>query len=375
MRVKGLMKPPLTKPFISSEEEEAVMRVLRSGWLMQGPEVERFEKEVAFYVGVGNAVATSSGTSALHLALMALGLEKGQEVIVPSFSFVASAHAVLYCGARPVFVDIDPHSLNMDPRKVEEAMGERTVGILVVHQFGLPAELDELLALAKSRCLWLVEDAACALGSEYRERKIGSHGLMTCFSFHPRKIITTGEGGMVCTDDSALTDKLKALRSHGLAPSSLSRQYDLLGYNYRMTDLQAAIGLEQLAKIETILEMRRVIAKQYTEVLDGIDGIELPKGPPHCRSNYQSYPLVVREKSPMEPGEVREALRQRGIEVGLMPLPIHLQPLYRELSADLRLPFTERAFQRGMLLPLYPSLSHEEQDYVIDSLLPFLSKR
>src|SRR3989338_4039590 len=253
---------PISKPYFNKQEEKVISDVIRSGWVMQGPRVSEFEEEFAKYVGSKYAVAVSSGTAALHLSLLAIGVKAGDEVIIPSFSFIATANSVVHCGASPVFIDIDQRTYNIDPKRVEEYLAnavkknsKKIKAIMPVHQLGMPADMDYIMTIAKKYNLYVVEDAACALGSEYKGRKAGNIGDVGCFSFHPRKIITTGEGGMITTNDKKVAEKVRLLRNHGMTISPHERnkkvtikkeEYPLVGYNYRMTDLQGAIGLVQI---------------------------------------------------------------------------------------------------------------------------------
>ena len=258
---------PVARPYIGAEEEQAVVDVLRSGWVTQGPRVAEFEEKFSEYIGCDYSVAVSSCTTALHLALLATGIGPGDEVICPSLSFIATANSIAYTGATPVFGDIDLATYNLDPARLEETISPRTKAVLIVHQIGLPAEMKELLAVAAKRGLAVIEDAACAIGSEYDGNLIGKPlGTMACFSFHPRKILTTGEGGMITTSDAKLAERLRRLRQHAMSLSDVahhnakqisSETYDEVGFNFRMTDMQAAIGLAQLSGLDDFLKRRR----------------------------------------------------------------------------------------------------------------------
>jgi perosamine synthetase len=369
---------PITKPLVGDREERAVLEVLRSGWLVQGPKVAEFERAVAAYVGARHAVATSSCTTALHLALVLHGIGTGDEVIVPSFTFIATANVVLYTGATPVFVDIDPRTYNLDPDAVEAAITPRTRAIMPVHQIGLAADIDRLAAIARRHDLVLIEDAAPAIGATYKGRRVGGLGHPACLSFHPRKVITTGEGGMLLTDDEALAERARTLRAHGMSVSDLARhradrvlveEYHELGYNYRMTDLQAAIGIEQLKRLDEMIERRREVAGRYAKALADADGVQLPFSPPDAPHTYQSYMIELRPGLGLNREILMQELLAAGVATRRGVMAIHLEPQYRQRWPDLRLPVTESATRHTLLLPIYATMTSTEQEYVIDQLL------
>jgi dTDP-4-amino-4,6-dideoxygalactose transaminase len=368
---------PITKPYITEDEAQAAATAIRSGWIVQGPQVTAFEQAVAAYVGARHAVATTNCTTALHLALLCSGVGPGDEVIVPSFTFIATANVVLHAGATPVFVDIDPRTYNMDPALLEAAITPRTRAIMPVDQIGLAADLDPILEVAARHNLRLIEDAAPAIGATYHGRRVGSISPLTCFSFHPRKSITTGEGGMITTDDDALAARARVLRSHGASISDLARhqaatvmleEYGELGYNYRMTDIQAAVGIEQLKKVDWILERRRSLGERYTRLLAGIPGITPPYAPAEAPHTYQSY--AVRLDPALWPprDEVMGRMLARGIATRRGVMAIHLEPYYQRRFGRIDLPVTEEATRQTMLLPLYATLTEDEQDAVLDAL-------
>jgi dTDP-4-amino-4,6-dideoxygalactose transaminase len=366
---------PFARPSFGGGEAEAVAEVLASGWLTQGPRVEEFERRFAERVDAADAVATTSCTTALHLALYALGVGPGDEVVVPSLSFIATANAVWQCGARPVFADIDPATCNLDPRAAAAAITPRTKAIIPVHQIGLPADMDAFAELAERFGVAIVEDAACAIGARHRGRPIGSLGFPACFSFHPRKVITCGEGGMIATSDPALAERLRRLRQHSMDRSALDRHaarrvviegYPEHGFNYRMTDLQAAVGIRQLEDLDFILAERRRLARRYNEAFADVPGVALPYDPPYAWRTWQSYPLRVVPDAPLDARELMDALLEEGIRTRPGVMAIHLEPAYAD--PGLYLPHTEAVAREVVLLPLFPGLEDAEQDRVIDAV-------
>lgn len=368
---------PITKPYMTEDEAQAAAAAVRSGWIVQGPNVAAFERAVADYVGARHAVATSNCTTALHLALLCRGIGPGDEVIVPSFTFIATANAVLHAGATPVFVDIEPRTYNMDPALIEAAITPRTRAIIPVDQIGLAADLNAILAIAARHKLHVIEDAAPAIGATYCGRRVGSISPVTCFSFHPRKSITAGEGGMITTDDDALATSARVLRSHGASISDLTRhqastvmleEYDELGYNYRMTDIQAAVGIEQLKKIDWILERRRTLGERYAKLLADLPGLTPPYAPAEAPHTYQSY--SVRLDPDMWPArdEVMQRMLEQGIATRRGVMAIHLEPYYLRRFGRVHLPITEEATHQTMLLPLYATMTEQEQDTVVEAL-------
>jgi dTDP-4-amino-4,6-dideoxygalactose transaminase len=372
---------PITKPFFGREEEEALTDVLRSGWIAQGSRVAQFERTVAEYVGVRHAVATSSCTTALHLALVLHGIGPGDEVILPSFTFIATANSVCYTGATPVFVDIDPQTYNLDPAHIEAAITPRTKAIMPVHQIGLAADMDRINGIARSHGLAVIEDAAPSLGATYKGKCVGSLGNLTCFSFHPRKVITTGEGGVILTDDRMLPERARVVRAHGMSVSDLVRhqaksvvieEYRELGYNYRMTDLQAAVGIEQMKKLDFILVRRQELAARYNDALAKLECVQLPYSPPETPHTYQSYMVQLTPQTPKTRDQVMREMLEAGVATRPGVMAIHLTHYYRTRFPDLRLPITERATRSTVLLPIYPGMSDADQEYVINNLIRVL---
>lgn len=366
---------PITRPCVGEEEAAAAAKAVLSGWLSQGERVQEFESAVAAYTGARYAVATSNCTTALHLALLAAGVGPGDEVICPSFSFIATANAIVHAGAAPVFVDIDPRTYNIDVEQIEAAITPRTTAIVPVDQIGLAADIPAVMAIAAKHGLKVIEDAAPSLGATAGEGRVGAMSDFTCFSFHPRKSITTGEGGMVTTNDPGAAERLRTLRSHGASTSDLSRhksgtvaieEYREVAFNYRMTDIQGAIGVVQAAKLEGILSARRRLAARYDELLGKEPRVETPFEPAGYRHTYQSYCVRLRTERPREAIMAELAAQDIATRRGVMA--IHLEPAYRTRLPDVTLPETERATEETLLLPLFAGMTDEEQDRVVAAL-------
>lgn len=373
------MNIPIAKPFLDREEEGAVIEVIRSGWVSQGPKVKEFEERFSEYVGAKYAVATTSCTTALHAALAVSGIGQGDEVIVPSLSFIATVNSVVHAGATPVFADIDPETCNITTGTIEKVITNKTRAVMPVHQMGLPVDLDQIVNLCKKLGLLLIEDAACAIGSEYKGKKIGGHGNTACFSFHPRKVITTGEGGMITTDDPDIDARLRRFRHHGMSVSDIERHmanrviietYPEIGYNYRMTDIQAAMGIVQLRKLPFIIERRRQIAEFYNKELSKIPCIKVPKVPDYAYHNYQSYWIGLLDSAPVSRDVLMQKLIEKGISTRRGIMAIHIEECYSRYKVFL--PETERITKNTVLLPIYPSMTVEEKEYVVQCMKEIL---
>jgi dTDP-4-amino-4,6-dideoxygalactose transaminase len=346
----------LTIPDIGDEEIQAVVEVLRSGYLVQGRNVEAFESRVAEYVGVKHAVAASSGTAALHLALLALGIGPGDEVIVPDFTFPATANVVERVGARAVLVDIDLATYNIDIQQIQPAITHKTRAILPVHLFGLPADLAAVREIARKHNLFIIEDAACALGARSNAGMCGSVGDLACFSFHPRKAITTGEGGMVVTNDQAFAERIRQYRNHGMVRSDERVRFELAGLNYRLTDFQGALGLAQMGRLETIIQKRTELAGLYHQQLAGVNELVLPFEMPATRHVWQSY--VVRLKEGLDRDAVIQELRQAEIETTIGTYALSVQPSFASRGKPIEKSLL--AYRQSLCLPLHPRMSEPE---------------
>jgi dTDP-4-amino-4,6-dideoxygalactose transaminase len=379
---------PIAKPILDEREVEAVRRVILSGWVTQGPEVAAFEREFAAYVGAPHAVAVSNCTTALHLALLAVGVQPGDEVITVSHSFIATANAIRYCGATPVFVDIEPETFNIDPELIVPGITAKTMAILCVHQLGMPCDMARIVDIGRRRGLAVIEDAACAIGSEIlwngRWEKIGKpHGDIACFSFHPRKVITTGDGGMLTTANPEYDKKFRLWRQHSMSVPDTVRHgarevifesYPEVGFNYRMTDLQAAVGRVQLTRLDEIVTQRRTMAKRYREMLRTIPGLRVPHEPAWARSNWQSLCVVL-------PDHVdQRATMQRLLDAGISSrrgvMCSHLEQPYRNAIQDVHgLPHSEHAHTAGVMLPLHAEVTPEEAASIVQLLSDLITVR
>ncbi|RDI22302.1 perosamine synthetase [Lentzea flaviverrucosa] len=361
------------RPLLGEEEALAAAEAVRSGWVAQGPRVREFEEAFAASVGARHGVAVSSCTTGLHLAVHLLGIGPGDEVVVPSLSFIATANAVRYTGATPVFADVEVETGNLSASTVEPVLTERTRAVMVVHQAGVPADVDALKAFCEPRGIAVIEDAACAAGSTYKGKPVGTNALLAAWSFHPRKLLTTGEGGMVTTDDPDWAVRLKRLREHGMSVSAADRhnggsavieQYLETAFNYRMTDIQAAVGLVQLSKLDAIIARRRELAARYHELLADT-GITTVTDPEYGTTNYQSFWVWLPEGADRQ--EVLAGLAERGVSARRGIMASHLEPAY-EGHPCAELPVTEAFTARTLILPLFHDMTESEQDAVVSAL-------
>lgn len=397
-----MLKPfiPVARPQFGREEVSAAERAILSGWVTQGPEVAAFEKEFSTFVDAPHACAVSSGTTALHLALLAVGVRPGDEVITVSHSYIATANSIRYCGALPVFVDIEPDTFNIDPRRIEAAISDRTRAILCVHQIGMPCDLVRILEIANKHNLRVVEDAACAVGSEIlwqgRWEKIGKpHADVACFSFHPRKLLTTGDGGMLTTADAAMDRKFRLWRQHSMStpdtvrhssPKVVFESYPELGFNYRLTDIQAAVGREQLKRLPEAVARRRKLAAHYNELLADVPGLVLPKEPEWARTNWQSY--CLRLPKDVDQLQVMQQMLDEGVATRRGIMCAHLEPAYQTAGtwrcaqpnckpegSCPNLVESVRAQVEGIILPLFVQMTAEDQEKVAQTLCRACSPR
>lgn len=373
------MNVPLTRPRTGEPEELNAARIIRSGWLTQGPEVAAFEHSVTAFTTADHGVAASNCTAALHLALIAHGIGPGDEVIVPSYTWIATPNSVRMVGANPVFADIDPVTLNVTAETMAAVMTDKTRALMPVDQFGMPCDMDGISDLAQANDLVVIDDAACALGSLYKGKPVGNGSVTACFSFHPRKLITTGEGGMLMTDNEAIAERARMLASHGASiPDTakhtggvemmLSEEFTELGYNYRLSNIQGAVGVEQMKRLEEMLTERKHLAKRYDDALSGVPGLQLPQEPDGCESNWQTYAVRIADDHPASRDEVAGLLLEHGVASRPGYMMCHTQPMYGGPSAHGSLPATEQVFGSLVIIPLFCGMSDAEQEHVVETL-------
>ncbi len=362
---------------IDKKDIEEVVKVLKSDWLTQGPKVEQFERAVARYCRVKYAIAVSSGTAALHLAYIASGIKSGDEVITTPLTFAATANMLVQCGAKPVFVDIESDTLNINPELIEGLITNKTKAIITVDFAGLPCDYDQVFKIAKKHNLLVIEDACHALGSEYKGKKTGSFSDMTVLSFHPVKNITTGEGGMILTNNKDFYDKLKVFRNHGIVkkPENGRWYYEIEepGFNYRITDFQCALGQSQLKKINKFIKRRREIATSYNKALKSVTEIILPAEKNYAKSAYHIYPVQIKKG---DRREIFEDLQKTGLGVQVHYMPLHLHPFYRKKFGYKKgdFPAAEEYYKRAITLPLYPKMTNKDVIYVAKSIKEIIRK-
>jgi perosamine synthetase len=367
---------PVAKPYMNEVEAQAAYDTIMSGWVTQGPRVQEFEEKFAAYVGVKYAVAVSNCTTGLHLAMIVSGVSQGDEVICPSMSYIATANSICYVGGVPILAEVN-QDYNLDIADVEMRINPKTKAILLVHQIGMPADIDAFQALAKKHNLLLIEDAACAIGSEYKGNKIGSHSDLVCFSFHPRKVVTTGDGGMITTNRQDYAERLKLLRQHGMSVNPLQRHQSgkiifedhlEVAYNYRMTDIQAAVGIKQLEKLDWIIEERRKIALRYNEAFKKMPCVVVPEEKEGFHTNYQSYSLYLKDNAPISRNELIARLQEEGISTRRGVMTSHRETAYKNTHGNVALPFSEKMCDNSIILPLYVPMEAQDMDKVIESV-------
>ncbi|MFN0033245.1 MAG: DegT/DnrJ/EryC1/StrS family aminotransferase [Flavobacteriales bacterium] len=364
----------IAKPYLNEDDAKAAHDTILTGWITQGPRVQEFEEKFAAYVGSKYAVALSNCTTALHLAMIVAGVKEGDEVICPSMSYVATANCIKYVGAKPVFAEVNAHTYNLDASDVAKRITSKTKAILLVHQIGMPADIDAFRTLCDKHQLILIEDAACAAGSSYKGKKIGSHSDLVCFSFHPRKVITTGDGGMIATNNEAYANRVKLLRQHAMSVNDRVRHSSTkiifedhveVGYNYRLTDIQAAVGIQQLSKLDWILSERRKIANHYLNALADIPFIRLPKEEEGYFTNWQSFSIYLKPECSLSRNDLMQMMLDEGVSTRRGIMNAHRETAYANECKGLSLPISEDAADRSILIPLFVPMAHEQVNEVI----------
>ena len=371
----------IAKPYLTEEDAQAAYDTILSGWITQGPKVQEFEEKFATYTGAKYAVAVSNCTTALHLSMIVAGIGPHDEVICPSLSYIATANAIKYVGAKPVFAEVEYGTYNLDPVDVERRITTKTKAILIVHQIGFPADIDAFQTLASKYNLKLIEDAACAAGSAYKGNKIGCHSELVCFSFHPRKVISTGDGGMITTNRSDYYERLKQLRQHGMSINDRVRHESKrivfedhveIGYNYRMTDIQGAIGIKQLEKLDWIVAERRKVARFYDEAFKGLPFIKLPTEQKGYFSNYQSYSIYIEKTCPVKRNDLMQAMLDSGISTRRGVMTTHRETAYKVECLGVNLIISEDMQDNSIILPLYVPMTREEVSYIAETFVAMI---
>lgn len=374
---------PIAQPYLSEEEAQAAYDTILTGWITQGPKVQEFEEKFAEYTGAQYAVAVSNCTTALHLSMIVAGVGPGDEVICPSMSYIATANSIKYVGAIPVFAEVNPKDYNLDIRDVEKRITKKTKAVLLVHQMGMPADIKAFQLLCDKYNLKLIEDAACAAGSAYEGAKIGCHSELVCFSFHPRKVITTGDGGMITTNREDYYSRLKLLRQHGMSVNDRVRHTSdkvifedhlEVGYNYRMTDIQASVGLIQLEKLDWIVQERRKVAAAYNDALKDFDFIELPSERDGIFTNYQSYSIYLKNTAPIGRNSLMQKLLDKGIATRRGIMNAHRETAYTSINGNINLPISESLQDGSILLPIYAPMKEGDIQFVITNLTEMFSE-
>ena len=362
---------PIAEPVLGQKEIDYVTQCIKTNWISsKGEFVTQFEKQFSNYCQTKYGIAVANGTVALHLALLALDIKKGDEVIIPDFTFAATINAILYTGATPVLVDVEPNTGNIDVNKIKEKITVRTKAIIPVHIYGHPCKMDEIKDLCDSKNLFLIEDCAEAHGAEYKKKKVGSFSDIACFSFFGNKIITTGEGGMCITNNEEIAEKMRILKDHGM---SKNKRYwhDIIGYNYRLTNIQAAIGVAQLENIDKFIETRRKNAKQYNQLLQDINGITIQKEEKYAKHVYWMYSMMLNEKSKISRAELMLKLKDAGIETREFFNPLHIMPPYKQFAVE-KYPISDAISQKGINLPSSSKLSKDDIDYICETIKEIL---
>jgi len=375
---------PISKPYLTEKEARAAHDTILSGWVTQGPRVQEMEEKFCAYTGARYAVAVSNCTTALHLAMIVSGIGPGDEVICPSMSYIATANCIRYVGAIPVFAEVYPDDYNLSLEDTRRKITSRTKAVLLVHQIGMPADIDGFATLCREHGLLLIEDAACAVGSAYKGKKIGSHSDIVCFSFHPRKVISTGDGGMITTNSEEKYNQLRLLRQHGMSVNDRVRHtsgtvifedHVVLGYNYRLTDIQAAVGICQLEKLDWLIGERRRIAMNYLRAFEHIPFIRLPVEKKGCFSNYQSFSVYLNDDCPVPRNDLMQKLLDAGISSRRGIMTSHRETAYRDMCKGISLPDSEKASDNSIILPLYVPMDEKDQEHVIENVIRILMTR